>query len=336
MRLSDSIRDCRFFELLTANSCVILLPLPKAGQFSASARLLFFATDKESMPQFNFRMPWRVWSRAGALAAFCVLSCAIGFAQAAQPAPSQEAPARVTETQIDGTVKDDPAVDKMLGAYRPKVRELSTVIGTLKGELHRSGVGAGSLGNFVTDGLLAEARKKLGKSVVLAVTNGAGLRKTTMSEGDIHMSDIWELLPFENALVRFDLTGEQLLNLLNQSLTHRDAQSGARIVYRLDADKKAQMVSARLLVNGHEEDIDPQASYTVVSIDYLLKRQSTAPSDVDGNYSVLAKAQKIEPLGITIRDAIIQYVKDETAAGRSIQTNLDGRFRQEDGGGTQP
>ncbi|HXT62153.1 MAG TPA: 5'-nucleotidase [Pyrinomonadaceae bacterium] len=288
------------------------------------------------MPQFDFRMLWRVWSRAGALVAFCAFSCSIGWAQATQPAPSQEAPARVTETQIDGTIKDDPAVDKMLGAYSPKVRELSTVIGTLKGELRKGGVGAGSLGNFVTDGLLAEARKKLGKSIVLAVTNAGGLRKTAMSEGDIHMSDIWELLPFENALVRFDLTGEQLLNLLNQVLTHRDAQSGARIVYRLDADKKAQMVSARLLVNGREEDINPHASYTVVSIDYLLKRQPTTPSDVEGAYAVLGQAQKIEPLGVTIRDAMIQYVKEETAAGRSIRTNLDGRFRQEDAGGTQP
>jgi 2',3'-cyclic-nucleotide 2'-phosphodiesterase (5'-nucleotidase family) len=150
-----------------------------------------------------------------------------------------------------------------------------------------------------------------------------------MSEGDIHMSDIWELLPFENALIQFDLTGEQLMTLLNQVLSHRDAQSGARIVYRVGADNKPEMVSARLLINGREEAIDPQATYTIVSIDYLWKRQSTTPSDVEGNYSVLGKANKIEPLKLMMRDAMVQYVKDETAAGRSIKANLDGRFRQE-------
>jgi hypothetical protein len=41
---------------------------------------------------------------------------------------------------------------------------------------------------------------------------------------------------------------------------------------------------------------------------------------------VLNQAKKIEPLGLTIRDAIIHYVKTETAAGRDIKTNLDGRF----------
>src|SRR5689334_20721275 len=267
------------------------------------------------------------------LGAFCT---SVALAQAAQPAPAKDAGARASETQVNSSIRDDLTVEKMLGAYSPKVRELTTVIGTLKGELRKGGVGAGSLGNFVTDGLLAEARKKLGKSVVLAVTNGGGLRKSVMSEGDIRMSDIWELLPFENALVQFDLTGEQLLKLLNQVLSHRDAQSGARIVYRVSAENKPEIVSARLLINGREEEIDPQATYTIVSIDYLWKRQSTTPSEQEGNYSVLGTAKKIEPLGLTMRDAIIQYVKDETAAGRSIRTNLDGRFTPEAAGGARP
>ena len=281
------------------------------------------------MNEFHFRTALRIALRTVSAVALCALLVSAASAQAAQPAPAKDVGARVTETQVDSAIRDDDAVEKMLAAYSPKVRELSTVIGALKGELRKGGVGAGSLGNFVNDGLLAEARKKLGKSVVLSITNAGGLRKSTMSEGDLRMSDIWELLPFENALVQFDLTGEQVLKLLNQVLTHRDAQSGARIVYRVGADNKPEMVSARLLVNGREEDIDPQATYTIVSIDYLWKRQSTTPSDFEGNYSVLGKANKIEPLNLTMRDAMIQYVKDETAAGRSIQANLDGRFRQE-------
>jgi len=276
-----------------------------------------------------------VWLKAAALAGFCACSFSIAFAQTAAPAPAKDLGARVTETQIDGTIKDDAAVDKMLDAYSPKVHELSTVIGALKGELRKGGVGSGSLGNFVTDGMLAEARKKLGNSVVLAVTNGGGLRKGAISEGEIHLSDIWELMPFENALVQFDLSGEQLLKLLTQVLVHRDAQSGARIVYRTNAENKLEIASVHLVVNGQPQEIDPKATYTVVTIDYLWKRQSATPADEDG-YSVLGNAKKIEPLGLTLRDAIIQYVKDETAAGRSIKTNLDGRFKQEDTDGARP
>ena len=242
------------------------------------------------------------------------------------PAPGADVHARVTETQIDSSISDDPAVDQMLAVYAPKVRELETVIGKLKGELRKGGVGAGSLGNFVTDGILAEARLKLGNSINLAVTNGGGLRKNTIAEGELRQRDIFELLPFENALVEFDMTGAQVLTLLKQVVSHRDAQSGARIKYVNDADNRPQLDSVRLLIDGQEQEIDPNAVYKVICIDYLWKRNSTTVSETEGNYSVLGQAKKIEPLGLTIRDAIIDYVKRETAAGRDIKTNLDGRF----------
>ncbi len=259
----------------------------------------------------------------------------------AQPAakPQTSPPdihARVTETLVDSSIPDDQSVDKMLAAYSPKVRELDTVIGKLKGELRKGGIGAGSLGNFVTDGILAQAREKLGKSVVMAITNGGGLRKNTVGEGELRVRDIFELLPFENALVEFDLTGEQLLKLLGEVVSHRDAQAGARIKYRTNADKKLELVSARVLIDGREQEIDPAAIYKVISIDYLWKRHSTTPSETEGNYSVLSQAKKIEPLGLTIRDAMIQYVKSETAAGRDIKVNLDGRFSSENRGRTEP
>src|SRR5438445_2018693 len=93
--------------------------------------------------------------------------------------------ARVTETLIDASISDDPAVDKMVAVYAPKVRELDNVIGKLRGDLRKGGVGAGSLGNFVTDGMLSESRAKLGNSVALAVTNAGGLRKNAISEGEL-------------------------------------------------------------------------------------------------------------------------------------------------------
>jgi 2',3'-cyclic-nucleotide 2'-phosphodiesterase (5'-nucleotidase family) len=234
--------------------------------------------------------------------------------------------AHVTETLVDGSIADDPAVDQMLVTYAPKVRELDNVIGKLTGgELRKGGMGAGSLGNFVTDGILAEARAKAGNSIVLAVTNGGGLRKSTIPEGELRQRDVFELLPFENALVEFDLTGAQVFTLLKQVVSHRDAQAGARIKY-VNVDNKPQLESVRLLVDGHETEINPAATYRVVCIDYLWKRTSNVPSETEGNYSVLGQAKKIEPLGLTIRDAIIHYVKTETAAGRDIKMKLDGRF----------
>jgi 2',3'-cyclic-nucleotide 2'-phosphodiesterase (5'-nucleotidase family) len=271
------------------------------------------------------------------LLSFFVFNSHPAKGQAAAPAPTPaDIHARVTEITVDSSLADDPAVDKMLEAYAPKVRALDVIIGKLKGELRKGGIGSGSLGNFVTDGLRAEASKKLGKPVVLAVTNGGGLRKNLISEGDLRIRDIFELLPFENALIEFDLTGAQVLDLLRVAVSHRDAQSGARIKYKTGADKQPELETVRLLIDGWEKEIDPAAHYTVVSIDYLLNRTSSTPSLTEGDYSVLKAASKINPLGLTMRDAMIEYVKSETAAGREIRPKLDGRFIFDKSSSTTP
>lgn len=273
-------------------------------------------------------------------AKFALLSCAlllyvfaggIGSALAqtavrpAAPGPTPaDVHARVTERVVDATTPDDPSVEKMLAAYAPKVRALDLVIGKLQGDLRKGGMGAGSLGNFVTDGIRARASLKLGQPVALAVTNGGGLRKSAIAEGEIRTRDIFELLPFENALVEFDLTGAQLMELLRVVVATRDGQSGARVVYRTNAEKKNELVSASLVVDGQEKEIDPAAMYKVISIDYLLR--------VKGDYVVLQQAKASKPLGLTIRDAMIDYVKAETAAGREIKSTLDGRFRFDQAG----
>ena len=84
----------------------------------------------------------------------------------------------------------------MLAPYSERVRELSKVIGTLDGQLTKTGVGGGLLGNFVTDGMRAEAKVRLGKPVALAIMNTGGLRKNEIAAGELRASDIFELFPF--------------------------------------------------------------------------------------------------------------------------------------------
>ena len=236
------------------------------------------------------------------------------------PAPAADVHARVTETLVDSSIPNDSGVDKMLAAYSPKVRELEVVVGKLRGELKKGGIGAGSLGNFVADGMRAQASLKLGKPIDLAVMNGGGLRRQTIGEGELRARDIFELLPFENALVTLELTGEQVMKLLGVVVSSREAQSGARLTYLIKADKSPELEIAKLLdQKGSEKDIDPKAMYTVVTIDYLI--------NVGGaRYAVLREGKNQRLLGITLRDAMIAYVKSETAAGRDIKPNLDGRF----------
>jgi 2',3'-cyclic-nucleotide 2'-phosphodiesterase (5'-nucleotidase family) len=257
---------------------------------------------------------------------------AFGQGTAIQPCPATPAPAkpgitaspekigvRSTRSVVDAGVPDDADVEKMLAPYSERVRELSKVIGRLEDDLNKTGVGAGSIGNFVTDGMKARPTK-LGKPVVLAVTNGGGLRKNQIAAGELRASDIFELLPFENALVAVELTGVQLSKLLE--IATKDAQSGARIKFKWNERSRPEFLSGKLLdENGKEQEIDPEKIYTIVTIDYLLKLGG-------GAYAILQEARNKTPLNVTIRDAIIDYVKSETAAGRPIRRVADERFVQ--------
>jgi len=251
-------------------------------------------------------------------AGFSVLAQTAAKPQAS-PAQTKDAGVGVSEKLVDSSLDDDPAVTKMVAIYSPKVRELDVVLGRLSGELKKGGAGSGSLGNFVTDGMRWQATLKTGKTITLAVMNGGGLRRSTIGEGELRARDIFELLPFENALVTVDLTGVQLKKLLDTILVGNEAQSGARIVYKITAEKKNEAESIKLREPGGEVEIDPAKIYTVVTIDYIY--------NVGGaRWGVFREGTNMKALGITLRESLMNYVKSETAAGREIKPNLDGRF----------
>ena len=275
--------------------------------------------------QYN---PMRILRLVFALAAFCVP--AFGQAAAIQPCeatpakPGASAPVKVGvrsgQTNIDSSIPADEAVEKMLEPYSGKVRALSNVIGQLDGPLKKEAVGAGSLGQFVTDGVRSYARAKLGKPVALTIMNAGGLRKNEIAAGEVRAADIFELLPFENALVAIELRGADLLKVL--PALARDAQAGARLQYKWNDQNRPEFISAKLLnENGQEEEIDPNKIYTVVTIDYLVRVGG-------GAYAILKEAKASAPLGITLRDAMMEYVKSETAAGRKLSSRVDDRYVQ--------
>lgn len=242
-------------------------------------------------------------------------------ARSSKPASNPaESNLKAGQTVIDDTLPDDAALNKMLEPFTGKVRALDVVIGKLDGELKKGGLGGGTMGNFVTDGMRAEGGRRLGVPIDLVISNSGGLRKSSISPGDLHIRDIFELLPFENVLVELELTGDQLLKVLQVAVASREPQAGARIRYRTNDEKRLELVSAVLVgADGKEREIDPKATYRVITIDYLL-------SVVGGNFAIFQESKIKKPLGVTIRDAVIEYVKAETAAGRPVIAKLDGRF----------
>ena len=255
------------------------------------------------------------------LAQTAIEPCPATPAKPAIPAaPTAKIVSQTKQTVVDASIPDDPSVEQMLKPYSEKVRALSVVIGRLDGALKKDGAGAGTLGSFVTDAVRAQAQARLGKPVTLTIMNAGGLRKNEISPGELRASDIFELLPFENALVALEINGAQLAKLL--AVATRDAQAGARIQFKWNDQNRAEFISGKIVdENGKEQEIDPEKTYTIVTIDYLLRLGS-------GSYALLQEAKSQTPLNVTLRDAVMDYVKAETAAGRPIRSRVDDRYVQ--------
>ena len=143
------------------------------------------------------------------------------------------------QTTVDAGIPDDPAVEKLIAPYREKVRALSLVIGKLDGVLKKDGAGGGSLGNFVTDGMRAQAQAKLGKPVTLAITNVGGLRKNEISAGELRIPDGpgWGLDLNEAVLETKNLFYAEGVNdtiIVNENPTERILSINGKIIASTD------------------------------------------------------------------------------------------------------
>ena len=165
---------------------------------------------------------------------------------------------QASETAIDSALAEDEATKAMLAPYVGKVRELSQPIGKLAEDAPKYGMGAGVMGNLIADAMRSRAAAKLGQPVILAITNGGGFRKSSLKAGSLSTADIFELLPFDNALVSLDLTGEQLRRFL-------DVDAG-KIVAALDRQHPRDLFDIRDLLAHEGIDDDLRRAFIV----YLL------------------------------------------------------------------
>ena len=163
--------------------------------------------------------------------------------------------------------------------------------------------------NFAADALMKMAQLHSKQKVDIALTNKGGLR-SNIAAGTITFGDIYNVFTFENRLAFLTLTGEQLTQLCKEiAKVGGEAISGMRLVIT----KEGELVSAT--VGG--KAIEPQKAYRIATLDYL--------SQGNDNLTTLAQGTDLEITGYLLRDLMVEYIKKETAGGRKISAECDGR-----------
>lgn len=165
------------------------------------------------------------------------------------------------------------------------------------------------LSNWFIDILMDKTEKLAGKKVHMGITNFGGIR-IDMPQGDIILDDMLSMFPFKNYLVYVEHTGKQIREILEEMAARRfQVLGGVKVV--ADGGK---LVSVE--IDG--EPLDDEKIYGVATISFLL-----------GGGDGLALEKNAVSVtvyeDVAIIDAVLEHVSAETASGRPIEYQTDGR-----------
>jgi 5'-nucleotidase / UDP-sugar diphosphatase len=212
-------------------------------------------------------------------------------------------------------LEEDPEVAEMLKPYSDQIAEIEKKsIGkeaavVLDGVRENVRTQETNLGNLITDGMLAKA-KTINPDTVIALQNSGGIR-ASIDTGDITLGEVLTVMPFGNSLGIMELTGAEIKEALEHSVSAAPTASGAFLQvsglnFTYDSSKPAgeRVVSVKV-DNGTElVDLDESTSYFVATNTFTAKGGD--------NYDVFKKAYddgRVSEPGYIDYEMFIDYVK---------------------------
>ncbi|WP_369902103.1 bifunctional UDP-sugar hydrolase/5'-nucleotidase [Bacillus manliponensis] len=220
--------------------------------------------------------------------------------------------AEIVTTYHEG-MQPDQQVKQKVDQYKEKIAPLvNQVIGTSSAPIDRklNEAGESTLGNLIADAQRANMNAQI------ALMNPGGIRND-LDAGDITWGEVYGIQPFGNQLIKVDLTGQDIRDILNQqwqkSTTRMLQISGMK--YTWDANKPdGEKVTNIQLANG--EELVASQTYTVVANAFLAS---------GGDGFVAFRNGKNSETGPTDLEALVDYVKQ---AKEPIQPVIDGRIQK--------
>jgi len=196
------------------------------------------------------------------------------------------------------TITPDPEAAAVYEKWNEELAPtLNEVIGTAVGDLtHDRYEGASTtvLGSWVCE-VMAEAA-----DTQIAIQNGGGLRRS-IPDGDITYGIMYEVMPFDNTLVKMNMTGADILKNIEHGIGNENIgnASFSGLIVNIDADKPfGERVLSIKLEDGSPLEMDK--SYSVVINDFMY------PSGDNFDFS---GATNVVNTFIPIRDVLVDAVK---------------------------
>ncbi|MFC3476981.1 bifunctional metallophosphatase/5'-nucleotidase [Halobacterium litoreum] len=191
---------------------------------------------------------------------------------------------------------------------------LNDVVGHVEDPLERTEStlfrGESRIGNFVADAYRWAAEADVG------LQNSGGVRDGPELAGDVTVADLVSVVPFEEPVSVAELTGEELLDVFRGarggSLGFAEPDwwhahvSGAHLAW----DEASSELAAARVAGEH---VDPEATYTLATTDYLFYS--------DDEFPALDEEHRVARLDVQ-HEVLASYARQ-----RGIDPELEGRVR---------
>ena len=200
----------------------------------------------------------------------------------------------IIDTSVLKATAPDPTTLKMVQQINREASELSAEqIGINKQELLNTNYFGNPLcilGEYITDVM------RVSQQTDIAITNKGGIR-TILPKGKITMQKLYAVLPFDNTVVTMNLTGQQIIDILEHSIDNAQF-SGMNVTYR-QSNPQGKRVGQVTLANGNSLQSD--GVYSVATNDFL--------SNGGDGFSAFLQGTKVVNTNETLRDCVANYIR---------------------------
>ncbi|XP_051165504.1 protein 5NUC-like [Leptopilina boulardi] len=243
---------------------------------------------------------------------------------------------------VNGTIEQAKDVLDELDKWREQINELKTkVIGHTKVLLNGNSKICRreecNLGNMIADAMIQHNAldfhsKNAWTDAAIAMINSGSIRSSITRDNDdkITRADVKEVLPFGNVLVKTNMTGAKIKEVLEFSVKDLIANdtsnlngaflqfSGLKVFYDLSKPYKSRVISVRvqcaLCIVPTFSEINENENYNVLINDFIMKGGD--------NYSML-KELKFINLGDDIDEIVIHYLEKNSPVHPGIEKRIN-------------
>jgi 5'-nucleotidase len=207
---------------------------------------------------------------------------------------------------MDAAVTEDSGtVDRIVEAAKPldeiRNRVVAQTDEAIGGDREVCRAQECTMGNLIADAMLARVKDQ---GIDVAIQNGGGIR-ASIDAGEVTMGEVLTVLPFQNTLSTFQVTGATLVEALENGVSQIEEGAGrfpqvAGMSFAFDASAEPGSRVSDVMIGG--EPIEMDRTYGVVSNNYVR-------NGGDG-YKMFQDAANAYDFGPDLADVTAEYLAD--------------------------